>query len=143
MLIVNSVKEKIEKVIEKEKQRKVDLSIPNRYWDFAYISSFIQKYRDDIDYLELTMENDSEVREVLIKYGEIVHAVGGQYQMYGSRVDGVLNSRVDRPCMKVKYKGGNWEMLRCYEDINDIEPYTVSRKRVNVTFDSKGNIIKN
>ena len=104
--------------------------VPMRYWDFNYISRFIQKYRQDIEYMELTMENDKGVQEVLIEDGKMVHAIGGQYQYGRSAVDGVLYSVNDYPCMKVVYVGGNTELLRCYIDVNDIEPYSISRKRV-------------
>lgn len=103
---------------------------PKRYWDFGYISRFIQKYRNDIDFLELTMENDDTISEILIKDGKMIHMISGQYQQYCTPVDGVLYSVVDYPCMKVKYVGGNIEMLRCYIDVNHIESFSVSRKRI-------------
>ena len=103
---------------------------PKRYWDFGYIADFIQKYRNDIDFLELTMEYDDCVSEVLIKDGKIVHTINGHYQRFYTPVDGVLYSVVDYPCMKVKYVGGNIEKLRCYIDINHIESFLVSRKKV-------------
>ena len=74
---------------------------PKRYWDFSYISNFIQRYRRDIEYLELTMERDREVREILIDGGNMIHVIGGQYQQYRSEVDGVVYSAIDYPC-----KGG-------------------------------------
>lgn len=112
------------------KKFKLKKKSPRRYWDFSYINNFIKNYRQDIDYMELTMENDENVKEVLIEDGKMIHAIAGQYQYGSSAVDGVVYSVVDYPCMKVVYKGGNAELLRCYIDVNGIEPCSISRKRV-------------
>lgn len=103
---------------------------PLRYWDFSYINRFIQNNRQDIFHLELTMENDENVSEIIIKDGKMVWAISGHYQYGLTPVDGVLYSVNDYPCMKVIYKGGNYELLRCYRDVNGIEPYCISRKRI-------------
>jgi hypothetical protein len=118
---------KLRELFERKKKK---TKTPERYWDFRYINHFIRAYRHDIQELVLTMENDDNIRDVIIQDGHIVNGILGQYQQYYSRVDGVLFSKIDYPCMRVTYKGGTSQLLRCYVDINGIESYTISRMKV-------------
>ena len=101
-----------------------------RLWDYSYANKFLNKYRNDIEFFELAMFHDREVREVFVEQGHLVKSMGAAYQMGSTRLDGTLGSAIDYPSIHVIYKGGNEEWIACYHVPSNVESYRESHRKL-------------
>ncbi len=104
---------------------------PKRYWDFSYAHEFLSQYKNDIELFELCLYEDYfNVHETFIKNGNLILAFDASYQMYYGNIAGVIYTVIDIPCIHVIYKSGNEEWIACYRDVNGIERYTESHRKL-------------
>lgn len=90
---------------------------PEKYWDFSYANKFFKEYKHHINLFELRMFHDDNVCEIFIEDGQIIKTMGGSYQMYTGKIDGVMYTNLDIPCIHVIYEGGHEEWIACYVEV--------------------------
>lgn len=104
---------------------------PERYWDFPYANEFLSRYKNDIELFELCMLEDYfNVCETFIENGNVIRALDASYQLYYGNIDGVIYTVIDVPCIHVIYKGGDEEWIACYRDLNGVEKYEESHRKL-------------
>ena len=82
--------------------KKKNKTVQVKTWDIEKCKELFDKYRNDLEYFALTLAEDENVRpEVFIKNGHDI-------------VDGVCYTRLDIPCVELKFKDGKTIKMAVY-----------------------------
>lgn len=94
--------------------KKKNKTVQVKTWDIQKCKELFDKYRNDLEYFALILAEDENVRpEVFIKNGQILQLLDG-LKSGDDIVDGVCYTRLDIPCVELKFKDGKTIKMAVY-----------------------------